>query len=240
MKTATSKPPAKKSPERRSDWLSQWLVGAGVVLIVAVVAIFGIRWYLNRTPSLNGALLTPPVPAPNFRLEDQFGQPVALSDFRGKVVVLTFLYTNCPDACPIITEKLHQAYTQLGPDTAHLAILAVTVDPVRDTVAQVRTYSVEKDMLQKWHFLVGAANQLSPIWNLYGVAAAPDTTGMDATPTGASSQGGLVPTVTSSAVIDHSAPVFVIDPSGRERTILDVNFNPQDLVDDVHALLAGA
>jgi len=234
VQTPTSSEPVNDGGLPRGSWFSQLLPGIVVVLVVAVVGFFGVRWYVNRTPSLNGALLNPPAPAPNFKLEDQNGQNVSLSQFRGKVVVLTFLYTHCPDACPIITEKLHQAYTLLGPDAAHVAILAVTVDPERDTLAQVRAYSAEKDMLQKWHYLVGPMAQIAPVWKLYGVASVPVTSG----PGGASATPETASVTTG--VLEHSAPIFVIDPAGRERTLLDVNFNPSDLVDDVHALLAGA
>jgi len=239
VQSPTSSEPSKTSEEPQGGWLSQLLPGIAVVFIVAVVGFLGIRWYTSRNPSLNGGLLNPPAPAPNFQLEDQNGQNISLSQFRGKVVVLTFLYTHCPDACPIITEKLHQAYTQLGPDTAHVAILAVTVDPERDTMAQVRAYSAEKDMLQKWHFLVGPMAQVAPVWKLYGVASVPQTSSTGSATATTSGSGVPVAVTATSALLNHSDPIFVIDPAGRERTILDVNFNPSELVDDVHALLAG-
>lgn len=194
------------------------LIGVGVVLLAAALVAFVVL--PRRAPSLTGSLINPPAPAPAFRLTDQFGRPIALSDFRGKVVVLSFLYTHCPDVCPLITQKLHQAYGMLGPDAGKAEMLAITVDPANDTVAQVHAYSADKDMLQKWHFLVGSRTKLAPIWAAYGVAAQPDGT----QPNGASQ-------------IDHTAPVFIIDPDGQMRALLDVNFAPADVVQDVHALM---
>lgn len=67
-------------------------------------------------------------PAPDFHLVDQTGQPVALSDLRGRVVVLTFLYTRCPDTCPLIVSKLGQVHDQLGEQAQGVAFVAVTVE----------------------------------------------------------------------------------------------------------------
>jgi len=158
-----------------------------------------------------------PYPATDFQLHDQFNNPVSLSGYHGKVVVLTFLYTHCPDTCPLITAKLHQTILNLGSDSQRVGILAVSVDPARDTLADVRSYSEQKDMLQRWHYLIGASNDLSPVWKSYGIAA-----------------------VTSGNLVTHSTPTYIIDQSGQVREILDSDFATDDLVHDIHALLSGA
>jgi protein SCO1/2 len=212
------------------------MVGVGIVLLAAALVSLGVIHLGPRSSNLVGAIVNPPFPAPDFQLQDQFDQPVALNSFRGKAVVLTFLYTNCPDACPLITEKLHQAYDQLGQDASRTAILAVTVDPAHDTVAQVRSYSVQKDMLQKWHYLVGSEATVSPVWAAYGIDATAAGPSTSASPAAA---GSATPTALSgSSLIDHSAPVFVIDPGGKARVLLDVNFATSDLVQDVRAVLS--
>ncbi len=68
-------------------------------------------------------------PAPNFRLTDQFGHQISLQQFRGKPIVLTFLYTRCPDICPLTAERLHSTMLELGKDAHNVAVLAVTTDP---------------------------------------------------------------------------------------------------------------
>src|SRR5579863_3326998 len=117
----------------RTRAVAYGMVGIGIVLLVAALISLGVIPTPLTAPRLTGSILNPPAPAPDFKLEDQLGQNVTLSEFRGKVVVLTFLYTTCPDTCPIVTEKLHQARADLGSDAARTAILAVSVDPTNDT-----------------------------------------------------------------------------------------------------------
>jgi hypothetical protein len=71
--------------------------------------------------------------APNFALRDQDGQTVELSRLRGKAVLLTFLYTHCPDACPLTAVRLNRALAALGPERTRVRVLAVSVDPHGDT-----------------------------------------------------------------------------------------------------------
>ncbi len=219
----------------RSRAVAVAMVVVGIVLVVAVLVALRIVRLGSPASGLAGAVIDPPVPAADFTLHDQFDEPISLSSFRGKVVVLTFLYTHCPDACPLITEKLHQAYDLLGPDTSRLAILAVTVDPDRDTVQQVRQYSAEKDMLNKWHFLVGSMAEVKPVWDAYGAGAARD----DLLASQANAAAAVTPTPVpgNGYLVDHTAPIFIIDRTGQERAILDIDFAPSDLVQDIRALL---
>ena len=222
-------------PRIRARYLAVAAMVVGIVLLVAVLAALRIVRLGSSATDLAGAVIDPPMPATDFTLHDQFDTPISLSSFRGKVVVLTFLYTHCPDACPLITEKLHQAYDLLGSDASRLAILAVTVDPDRDTIQQVRQYSAEKDMLNKWHFLVGPMADVKPVWNAYGVSAALD----DLASGQANAAAVVTPTPVSGNgyIVDHAAPIYVIDRNGQARAILDVDFAPSDLVHDVRALL---
>jgi protein SCO1/2 len=87
-------------------------------------------------PALVGTDLNA-IPTPDFTLNDSRGQPVQLSALRGQVVVLTFLYTSCPDTCPLITGKLRQIQTELGSEAERVSLVVVSVDPQRDTAEQV-------------------------------------------------------------------------------------------------------
>ena len=230
MKTATPKP-------GQRIWLI--FVAIGVIAFVAAGLVLSGAIRIGGHGQLAGATIEPPFRAPTFTLNDQFEQPVSLASYKGKVVALTFLYTTCPDACPLITAKLHAAYDQLGPDTANFAILAVTVDPVHDTVALVRNFSVQKDMLQKWHFLVGTDAEVRPFLALYGVEAIAEDDAARAAK--ATAVAFALPSPTAlplQGIVDHSSPTFIIDRLGRARAILDVNFAPSDLVQNVRILLA--
>ena len=158
------------------------------------------------------------VPAPNFRLTDQSGQPVSLSQFKGKPVVLTFLYTHCPDQCPLTAEKLHTVMLSLGSAAHSVAVLAVSTDPKGDTTAAVLNFSQVHKMQNYWHFLMGKENQLSPVWSSYSVFAAP-------TPT---STGGSVA---------HTTAVYVIDKQGRERVFFGDGCGGKELATKARAEL---
>src|SRR5262245_5262400 len=102
------------------------------LLVVVVVALWGLHNGVggasatipNANPSgLQGTDLGSQA-APDFQLKDQFGKSISLAQFEGKPIVLTFLYTNCPDVCPLTAEKLHTVQTQLGKDVSQVIMLA--------------------------------------------------------------------------------------------------------------------
>jgi protein SCO1/2 len=159
-------------------------------------------------------------PAHDFQLTNQFGHPVALSDFRGKPIVLTFLYTNCPDICPLTAERLRLTARLLGSDASNVAMLAVSTDPVRDTVEAAYAFTAAHDMLERMHFLVGSRPELEPIWNAYYVAA------LEQQVEGATMRR-----------IGHTDAVIVIDKQGRMRSLLRSDFDHAALADDLRALL---
>jgi protein SCO1 len=78
--------------------------------------------------------------APDFKLVDQDGHPVSLSEFRDKVVLIEWGYTNCPDICPITLSKLNKVMEELGVESANVQVLFVTVDPNRDTPERLKSY----------------------------------------------------------------------------------------------------
>jgi protein SCO1/2 len=194
-----------------------------ITLVIAVGAVI----YLVRgtgaapTPVLRGTDLRGtggayPL-APDFRLVDQSGTPVSLSQFRGRPVVLTFLYTHCPDECPLTAEKLRVALHQLGASASGVAILAVSTDPIGDTQAAAQAFSAQHQMLDRWHYLIGAHDQLAPVWKAYGIAVA------------AGARAGEV---------THGLGLYVIDKQGRERVYLGNDFDPAALAADLR-ILAG-
>src|SRR5579863_7048223 len=99
-------------------------------------------------------------PAPDFRLLDQNGQQIALSQYKGHPVVLTFLYTHCPDECPSTAEKLHTVMLNLGANAQKVGVIAVSTDPAHDTAGAAQTFSKAHNMQNYWHFLLGTQQQL--------------------------------------------------------------------------------
>ncbi len=152
--------------------------------------------------------------APNFLLTDQSGKQITLAQFKGKPVVLTFLYTNCPDQCPLTAEKLHATLQDLGSAAPNVGILAVSTDPLRDTTSAALKFSQAHRMQDYWHYLVGTRNKLAQIWSAYGIYARP-----------------------TQQTVDHSLGLYIIDKQGHERVFLANDFTPAQLAADLQVLL---
>ena len=229
-----SRGPAKASD--RANLSMFWVVAAACVLAAATTA-------CSTTETLLGTVLSSQEPATPFELRDQFGQPVALADYSGRVVVLTFLYTYCPDICPVATSRLQEAHRMLGDDTDQVAFVAISVDPGRDTVERAYDYSQDWDMLNKWAFLTGDEPELSRIWEAYyidpdidhGGESKSGTAHIDESKQGA--VGSLQQPVSAGYEITHSAPVYVIDRRGRMRVLFTPPLDPNELVHDIRLLL---
>src|SRR5262245_42992255 len=84
-------------------------------------------------PNYQGGVASPQVKAPPLKLDNSLGQPVNIANYRGNAVLVTFIYTHCPDICPLIVGHLHSALEKLGPDANKFQIIAVSVDPKGDT-----------------------------------------------------------------------------------------------------------
>jgi protein SCO1 len=106
---------------------------------------------------------------PQFALRDSLGQMVRLSQFRGKAVLLTFIYDHCPDTCPLIVGNLHTALLRLGSAASKVQIIAVSVDPTGDTPTSVRAFLAAHEMTRRMEYLIGSLNELRPVWRSYGV-----------------------------------------------------------------------
>ena len=159
-----------------------------------------------------------------FVLQNQFGDVVRLSDFRGDVVVLSFIYTSCDDVCPLITSKLLDTFEILGKSKENVQFVTITVDPERDSVEQAYRYSLNMNMLDKWFFLVGSREALAPIWKGYflevkaGTKSSSVTTNED-DDVGYSATASSTLTNAGRSIIDayqigHSAPIFLISKDG--------------------------
>ena len=163
-----------------------------------------------------GGELDPPRPTPDFTLTDQAGQKVSLADQRGKLVLLTFLYTNCPDVCPLITQNLNQALRMLGTERDDVRVLAVSVDPEGDTPKSVDEYAKAHHLLPEFHYLIGSRDELTKVWKAYDVAAV----------------------ASDPELVDHTAYTMLVDQSGEGRVIYDSQVKAKDVVHDVRALLS--
>jgi len=154
---------------------------------------------------------------PQFALKDSTGKLVRLSQFRGKAVLLTFIYDHCPDVCPLIVSNLHNALLKLGPAAKKLQIIAVSVDPKGDTPATVKAFLAEHEMTGRMEYLIGSFNELAPVWRSYGVEVQASPEKREDT-------------------VGHSAFVLGITGSGSALVLYPPTFEPSWIVHDVPLL----
>lgn len=167
-------------------------------------------------PDYDGAVATPPKAAPTLALEDSTGKPFDISKHRGKVVLVTWLYVNCPDICPLIVSNLKAAQTKLGAKAKDLVIVAVSTDPERDTPKAVNKFLSARGMDGRMQYLVGDESSLDRTWKTWGIVAKP--------------------AAANPKLIEHSSPIYGISASGKITTLYPANFKPEQIVHDVPLL----
>jgi protein SCO1/2 len=170
------------------------------------------------TPQFRGADVTGSAFGHDFHLTDHTGKARTLGDFRGKVVLIFFGYTQCPDFCPTTLANLATVMRQLGPDAARVQVLFITIDPERDT----------QELLSRY---VPAFNPT--FIGLYGDAAATAATAKEFRIIYQKEPG---PTP-GSYTMDHSTGTFVFDPQGRLRVYESYAQGPDAIAHDIRALL---
>jgi protein SCO1/2 len=160
--------------------------------------------------------VTPPLETADFALRDQDGKLVRWSKLRGRFVVVSFLYTSCPDVCPLIAQNLNTALRRLTPaERAKVRMLAISVDPKGDTPAAVKRFVAEHRLLPEFRYLRGTEAQLGPVWRAWHVAVR--TGNLD--------------------TVDHSAYELLVDPAGRGRVIYDAGVQWRDVLHDLRVLM---
>lgn len=159
--------------------------------------------------------------APDFVLVNQAGQQVRLSQFRGKLVLLNFIYTHCTDVCPLTTAALLRVQKDLiqrGWWAKDVVFLSVTTDPERDTPAVLHTYAKRYQAdARGWHFLTGSARTVKEIHRKYGIEVRPRGQGLQ----------------------DHHLPTFAIDRNGVVLGAYGVNPDPEAVLSDMEVLMKG-
>ena len=187
--------------------------------------------------SFNGTALSDDSPAPDFVLTDQFGDEASLSQMRGRAVALSFLFTNCPDVCPVVTTQLKRLYDELGADADSVEFVSISVDPERDDPRAAMRYLERWGMADEWRYLTGDRAVLEPIWDAYYIA--PVIEDADAARTVASSGaiGALRAEIAERYTVMHSAPVYLIDRDGTRRAVFTPPLDPTEMAADIRALL---
>lgn len=198
----------------RSPFLVRYLVIAIIVFVCLLLVNFGVQWL--QPHAFHGTLLQATTPATDFRLDTSLGEPMQLSDFRGKYVLLYFGYTYCPDACPLTLNDLADMLKLLGPTAADVQVILVSLDPERDTVAQLAAYLPHfhpsfLGMTGNAEAILQAATQFGIFYEKRG-----DTVGY---------------------TVDHTSTVVVVDPEGYPKLVFPFGTTSAQMASDLRYLL---
>ena len=161
-------------------------------------------------------------PAPDFFLTTQDNTQLKLTDLRGKVVAVTFIFTTCRDTCPILTAKLVGVQRKLAADISpNVAFVAISLTPKHDTPDVLKAYAKAHNAdLSRWAFLTGDAKQIHALAKQFGV---------------------FVKTKKSDDDVDHGFLTSIIDRTGVIRVqYMGVRFEPNELLADLQALVKEA
>jgi protein SCO1 len=131
-----------------------------------VLAARGSRDEAPSGPGFAGSLMPDGVRAPDFSLRDQDGRRVTMREFRGRPVLVTFLYTHCDETCPLQAQTARGALDDLGHD---VPAIAVAVDPPNDTPKSARAFLAKNHALGRLDFVLGTRRQLGPVWKGFAI-----------------------------------------------------------------------
>jgi cytochrome oxidase Cu insertion factor (SCO1/SenC/PrrC family) len=215
---------------------ANWLAGLAVIAALAVPGCSSAGSQAAGQPPANpanaAAMENPNLdlgtslgdkPAPDVKLVNQFGQPMSLSQFRGRVVMLSFEDSECTTVCPLTTQSMVLAKELLGKAGSSVQLLGVDANPDAIKVSDVMDYSRVHGMINQWDFLTGSLAQLKSAWKAYDVAVQIE-----------------------SGQIDHTPALYVIDQQGRLQKVYltqmaysSVTQSAQVLASEVASLLPG-
>lgn len=158
-----------------------------------------------------GSLMPPNVPLADFSLSDESGKPISLDDFKGSPVLVTFLYTDCKDVCPVTAQQIRGAMDSLGRD---VPVVAITSDPPNDTPQKVKKWLALQHLQGRMHWALGTPAEVQATWQDWGVAGQTNKS-------------------------DHSAYVFVLDRDGKRCVSWPTShLTPEGLTHDLRLLLS--
>jgi protein SCO1/2 len=209
---------APQEAERKPNTL---LIGG--IVAAALLFFFGVvpGILMTITPHPHGTLYDDPQPAPDFELPRAGGGTFRLSDYEGKVVVLYFGYTSCPDVCPTTLLDLSSAMEDLGDDAEDVEVVFVTIDPEVDTSERIREYLNYFD--ESFIGLYGNEDELAEVRDAYDVSVY------------RSDEGEAVP----GYGITHTTAMFVIDREGLLKMRMHHDTDVEYLVRDLRYFIRG-
>jgi len=171
----------------------------------------------DKTPDFAGSDITGTGLGKDWSLTDHAGTARTLTDYAGRVVVVFFGFTQCPDVCPTSLAEMAQVMRELGPEAERVQVLFITVDPERDTPAILRQYVTAFDA--RFVGLTGTAEQIRAAAASFKVSYA------------------KVAREDNDYTMDHTAAFFLLDGRGQARVLTRANLGVAALAHDVRLLL---
>jgi cytochrome oxidase Cu insertion factor (SCO1/SenC/PrrC family) len=165
----------------------------------------------NADPILTQAVDGPPtttnIPAPAFDLVDQNGRQVTLTGLRGKALAVTFLDPVCTSDCPVIAQEFRSAARMLGADGQKVELIAIDANPRYTSRAYLTAFDEQEGLqdVSNWEYLTGSLPALQHVWSSFAVEVAYQSGG---------------------AMVDHSDVVYIVDPTGHTREVLNSDPGP--------------
>jgi protein SCO1/2 len=186
------------------------------LILLAMVVIGAIVYTLSSQNRFNGIVYDPPQAMPDFTLDSAHGQ-VSLSDFRGKVIILFFGYTYCPDICPLALSYLKQSVGDLGNQAEDVQVIFISVDWKRDTPEGLAKYTANfnPDFLG----LTGTEDQINQVtqdFGIYYLMNSPNSSGYYS--------------------VDHTASIMVLDQQGSHVLTWPNETQPEQMTSDLEKL----
>jgi protein SCO1/2 len=186
------------------------LLWVGIIVLVGFLVV-AMATTLSKQNEFKGVEISPAPAAPDFSaLSNQDGQSVSVKNYEGRVILLFFGYTSCPDVCPATLGRLKQVVADLGDKKDDVVVIMVTTDPARDSREKLGNYLGNFD--PAFLGLTGSVSRLEETWKDYGVTVL---------------DGGAT----------HSTRVYVIDRSGQLRLTFPGEMSTGDMVSDLKRLI---
>ncbi len=191
-----------------------WIAAVLLLVVLSLAA-------CSKEHQFTGTPYDPILPAPELEGTNWDGQPFAISDLRGKVVLLFFGYTFCPDVCPLTLAEMKAVVAELGEDAKDVAVVFVSTDPERDTPERLAPYMQAFD--PSFYGVNVPLEALDAVKKDYGVYA--EKRFLE------NSQS------TTDYLIDHTGWTYLIDGASNLRAIYSVDMSPEQIAPDVAYLV---
>ncbi|HMD89054.1 MAG TPA: SCO family protein [Anaerolineaceae bacterium] len=196
--------------------MRKYWIWSGLIVLAALIGLILVAF--EQHYAFHGSIYQPPLPAPDFSLNNTNGQSFQLSQHKGQLVLLFFGYTNCPDECPATLAVMKQVFARLGSQSKRVNFVFITVDPQRDNPAQIRTFLAKYD--PSFIGLSGSLAELTPVWKAYGVY-----------------QELPINSSVTQYQVNHSTQVYLIDPHGQLRLTYTLDNSVDDIYQDIQHII---